>query len=165
MAKENSFDIVSKTDMAEVTNAINQTRKELSQRFDFKGSKALVDVFDSDLILSAEDDMKLRNLNDVLQSKLIKRGISLKALDYQKSEPAAGGTVRQVVKIQRGIPIDKAKEVVKFIKDEKLKVQAAIQGEIVRVSGKDRDILQEVITKLKGKDFGIDMQFDNYRSN
>jgi uncharacterized protein YajQ (UPF0234 family) len=165
MAKENSFDIVSKTDYAEVTNAINQTRKEVSQRFDFKGSKALVDMFDKDLILSAEDETKLRNMNDVLQSKLVKRGVSLKALDYQKIEPAAGGTVRQIVKIQQGIPTEKAKEIVKFIKDTKLKVQASIQGDIVRVSGKDRDTLQEVIARLKAKDFGIDMQFDNYRSN
>ena len=106
-----------------------------------------------------------RNMNDILQSKLLKRGISLKALDYQKVEPAAGGTVRQVVKIQQGIPTDKAKEVVKFIKDGKYKVQASIQGETVRVSGKDRDTLQEVIAALKGNDFGIDMQFDNYRSS
>lgn len=165
MAKENSFDIVSKTDYAEVSNAINQTKKEISQRFDFKGSRSLVDVFNKDLILSAEDETKLRNMNDILQSKLVKRGISLKALDYQKIEPSAGGTVRQVVKIQQGIPIEKAKEIVKFIKDAKLKVQAAIQGETVRISGKDRDILQDVIAKLKAKDFGIDMSFDNYRSN
>lgn len=165
MAKENSFDIVSKTDYAEIDNAVNQTRKEVSQRFDFKGSKAIVEQHDKDLILSAEDETKLRNMNDILQGKLIKRGISLKALDYQKIEPAAGGTVRQLVKIQQGIPTDKAKEIVKFIKDEKLKVQASIQGETVRVSGKDRDTLQDVIAKLKAKDFGIDMQFDNYRSN
>jgi len=165
MAKENSFDIVSKTDYAEVTNALNQTEKEISQRFDFKGSKATVELQQKDLMLAAEDDTKLRNMNDILQSKLVKRGISLKALDYQKIEPAAGGTVRQLVKIQQGIPTDKAKEVVKFIKDGKYKVQASIQGETVRVSGKDRDTLQEVISALKGKDFGIDMQFDNYRSN
>jgi uncharacterized protein YajQ (UPF0234 family) len=165
MAKENSFDIVSKTDYAEVTNALNQTAKEISQRFDFKGSRAAVELADKDLILSAEDDTRLRNMNDILQGKLIKRGISLKALDYQKVEPAAGGTVRQTVKIQQGIPTDKAKEIVKFIKDAKLKVQASIQGETVRVSGKDRDTLQDVIAKLKAKDFGIDMKFDNYRSN
>lgn len=165
MAKENSFDIVSKTDYAEVTNAINQTTKEVSQRFDFKGSRATVELADKDLILSAEDDTKLRNMNDILQGKLIKRGISLKALDYQKIEPAAGGTVRQTVKIQQGIPTDKAKEIVRFIKDAKLKVQASIQGETVRISGKDRDTLQDVIAKLKAKDFGIDMKFDNYRSN
>lgn len=164
MAKENSFDIVSKTDYAEVTNAINQTTKEVSQRFDFKGSKATVELQDKDLLLSAEDDMKLRNMNDILQGKLVKRGVSVKALDYQKVEPAAGGTVRQVIKVQQGIPIDKAKEIVKFIKDGKYKVQASIQGETVRVSGKDRDTLQEVIAALKAKDFGIDMQFDNYRN-
>ena len=165
MAKENSFDIVSKTDYAEVTNAVNQTMKEVTQRFDFKGSHAKVEQQDKDLLLAAEDETKLRNMNDILQGKLVKRGISLKALDYQKIEPAAGGTVRQTVKIQQGIPIEKAKEVVKFIKDSKVKVQASIQGETVRVSGKDRDTLQDVIGKLKAKDFGIDMQFDNYRSN
>lgn len=163
MAKENSFDIVSKTDYAEVTNAINQTTKEVSQRFDFKGSKATVVLQDKDLLMTAEDDTKLRNMDDILQGKLVKRGISLKALDYQTVEPAAGGTVRQVVKIQQGIPTDKAKEVVKFIKEAKLKVQASIQGETVRVSGKDRDTLQDVMAKLKAKDFGIDMKFDNYR--
>src|SRR5687768_4103435 len=151
MAKENSFDIVSKTDYAEVTNAINQTTKEITQRFDFKGSRASVELADKDLVLAAEDETKLRNMNDILQGKLIKRGISLKALDYQKIEPAAGGTVRQTVKIQQGIPIEKAKEVVRFIKDAKFKVQASIQGETVRVSGKDRDTLQDVMAKLKGK--------------
>ena len=165
MAKENSFDIVSKTDYAEVTNAINQTAKEVSQRFDFKGSKASVELISKDLLLLAEDETKLRNMNDILQSKLVKRGVSLKALDYQKIEPAAGGTVRQTVNIQQGIPTEKAKEIVRFIKDSKLKVQASIQGETVRVSGKDRDTLQDVISKLKAKDFGIDMKFDNYRTN
>src|SRR5436190_8945649 len=137
MAKENSFDIVSKTDYAEVTNAINQTSKEISQRFDFKGSRASVELQGKDLLLAAEDETKLRNMNDILQSKLVKRGVSLKALDYQRIEPAAGGTVRQVVKVQQGIPGDKAKEVVKFVKDNKFRVQASIQGESVRVSGKD----------------------------
>jgi uncharacterized protein YajQ (UPF0234 family) len=163
MAKENSFDIVSKTDYAELTNAVHQTEKEVSQRFDFKGSSAKVEIVGKDLLLAAEDETKLRNMNDILQSKLVKRGISLKALDYQKIESAAGGTVRQSVKVQQGIPGDKAKEVVKAIKDSKLKVQASIQGDTVRVSGKDRDTLQEVIGLLKSKDFGIDMQFDNYR--
>lgn len=164
MAKENSFDVVSKTDYAEVSNALNQTSKEISQRFDFKGSRAAAELAEKDLLLTAEDETRLRNMNDILQSKLLKRGISLKALDYQKIEPAAGGTVRQTVKVQQGIPIEKAKEVVKFIKDRKLKVQASIQGETVRVSGKDRDTLQETIAALKGHDFGIDMQFDNYRN-
>ncbi len=165
MAKENSFDIVSKTDYAEVANAINQTKKEISQRFDFKGSKALVENHKDDIILSAEDETKMRNMNDILQSKLVKRGISLKALDYGKAEPSAGGTVRQVIAIQQGIPTEKAKEIVKYIKDAKLKVQASIQGDSVRVSGKDRDTLQDVMAKLKANDFGIDMKFDNYRSN
>ena len=165
MAKENSFDIVSKTDYAEVTNALNQTTKEISQRFDFKGSHATVELQGKDMMLTAEDETKLRNMNDILQSKFVKRGVSLKALDYQKIEPAAGGTVRQAVKIQQGIPVEKAKEVVRYIKDEKFKVQASIQGETVRVSGKDRDTLQDVIAKLKAKDFGIDMTFDNYRTN
>jgi cyclic-di-GMP-binding protein len=163
MAKENSFDIVSKTDYAEINNAINQTRKELSQRFDFKGSKALVSLHDKELIISAEDDTRLNNLNDVLQSKLVRRGVSLKALHYGPKEPAAGGTIRQIVEIQQGIPQDKAKEIVKYIKTLKLKVQAAIQGDSVRITGKNRDDLQEVIQELKKKDFGIDMQFDNYR--
>ena len=165
MAKENSFDIVSKTDYAELTNALNQTEKEISQRFDFKGSKAAAVLIGKDLQLTAEDDTRLRNMNDILQSKLVKRGISLKALDYQKAEAASGGSLRQVVKVQQGIPTDKAKEVVRFIKDAKFKVQASIQGETVRVSGKDRDTLQDVMAKLKGHDFGIDMTFDNYRSN
>jgi uncharacterized protein YajQ (UPF0234 family) len=163
MAKENSFDIVSKVDYAEVTNAIHQTNKEVSQRFDFKGSKAAVELADKDLILSAEDETRLRNMNDVLQSKLVKRNVPLKALKYEKAEPAAGGAVRQKVLIQQGIPTDKAKEIVKFIKDRKFKVQTSIQGDSVRVSGKDRDTLQEVIAALKTNDFGIDMKFDNYR--
>ncbi len=163
MAKDNTFDIVSKTDYAEVENALNQTRKELSQRFDFKGSKALVTMYDKELIISAEDDTRLNNLNDVMQSKLVRRGVSLKALDYAPKEPAAGGTVRQIVQIQQGIPQDKAKEIVKYIKTLKMKVQASIQGELVRVSGKKRDDLQTLMAKLKKKDFGIDMQFDNYR--
>lgn len=165
MAKENSFDIASEVDYAEVTNAINQTVKEVGQRFDFKGSKATVELEDKNLVLSAEDDTRLRNMNDILQTKLIKRNVPLKALTYEKVESAAGGTVRQTVTIQQGIPTDKAKEVVKFIKDEKFKVQASIQGETVRISGKDRDTLQEVIAALKKKDFGIDMQFNNFRSN
>jgi uncharacterized protein YajQ (UPF0234 family) len=163
MAKENSFDIVSKTEYAEVSNAINQTMKEVSQRFDFKGSRAQVEMQGKDLLLTAEDETKLRNMNDILQGKLVKRGISLKALSYEKVEPAAGGTVKQLVKIQQGIPPEKAKEVVRFIKDSKLKVQASIQGDTVRVSGKDRDTLQQAITDLRSRDFGIHMSFDNYR--
>ena len=165
MAQQNSFDIVSEVDRAEVNNAINQTIKEVRQRFDFKGSQATVTLEANELVLSAEDETKLRNMNDILQQKLVRRGVPLKALSYGSVEPAAGGTVRQRVQIQQGIPQEKAKEVVKFIKDSKAKVQASIQGDIVRVSGKDRDTLQAVIANLKGKDFGIDMQFSNYRNN
>jgi uncharacterized protein YajQ (UPF0234 family) len=165
MAQQNSFDIVSQVDRAEVTNAIHQTVKEVRQRFDFKGSAANVVLEKDALVLTAEDETKLRNMNDILQQKLVRRGVPLKAFSYGKVEPAAGGTIRQHVQIQQGIPQDKAKEVVKFIKDSKAKVQASIQADVVRVSGKDRDTLQDIIGKLKGKDFGIDMQFTNYRSN
>jgi cyclic-di-GMP-binding protein len=165
MAQQNSFDIASQVDRAEVVNAINQTMKEVQQRFDFKGSAATVALEDKELVLSAEDETKLRNMNDILQQKLVRRGVPLKALSYGKVEPAAGGTVRQRVELQQGIPQEKAKEIVKFIKDSKAKVQSSIQGDIVRVTGKDRDTLQDVIAKLKGKDFGIDMQYTNYRSN
>jgi uncharacterized protein YajQ (UPF0234 family) len=165
MAQQNSFDIVSEVDRAEVMNAVNQTMKEVRQRFDFKDSKAAVALEEKDLALSAEDETKLRNMNDILQQKLVRRGVPLKALSYGDSEPAAGGTVKQRAQIQQGIPQEKAKEVVRFIKDSKAKVQASIQGDMVRVSGKDRDTLQQVIASLKAKDFGIDMQFTNYRSS
>ena len=165
MAQQNSFDVVSDVDRAEVMNAINQTMKEVRQRFDFKDSKAAVALEDKDLVLTAEDETKLRNMNDILQQKLVRRGVPLKAFSYGDPEPAAGGTVRQRATIQQGIPQEKAKEVVRFIKDSKAKVQASIQGEMVRISGKDRDTLQQVIASLKAKDFGINMQFTNYRSN
>ena len=165
MAQQNTFDIVSQVDKAEISNAINQTIKEVRQRFDFKGSTATVSLEKDELVLTAEDETKLRNMNEILQQKLVRRGVPLKALNYGKVDPAAGGTVRQQVTVQQGIPQEKAKEVVKFIKDIKAKVQASIQGDTVRVSGKDRDELQNVIAKLKAKDFGIHMQFSNYRSN
>ena len=165
MAQQNSFDIVSEVDRAEMANAINQTVKEVRQRFDFKGSTATVALEANELILTAEDETKLRNMNDIFQQKMVRRGVPLKALSYGTVDPAAGGTVRQKVTIQQGIPQEKAKEVVRFIKDSKAKVQASIQGDIVRVSGKDRDTLQAVIADLKSKDFGIDMQFSNYRTN
>jgi uncharacterized protein YajQ (UPF0234 family) len=165
MAQQNSFDIVSEVDRAEITNAINQTVKEVRQRFDFKGSDANVALEEKELVLTAEDETRLRNMNDILQQKLVRRGVPLKAFSYGKVEPAAGGTVRQHAAIQQGIPQEKAKEIVKYIKDTKAKVQAAIQGDVVRVTGKDRDTLQDVIAKLKAKDFNIDMQFTNYRSN
>lgn len=165
MAKDNSFDIVSQVDLAEVVNAINQASKEIGQRFDFKGSQSRIELEGHEIVLTADDEYKLKSVTDILQSKLIKRNVPLKALEYGKVEPAAGGTVRQRIKLQQGIPTEKAREIVKFIKDTKAKVQAAIQGDMVRVSGKDRDVLQEVIAKLRAHDFGIDMQFTNYRSN
>lgn len=165
MAQQNSFDIVSQVDRAELTNAIHQTLKEVRQRFDFKGSAANVALEQDELILTAEDETKLRNMNDILQQKLVRRGVPLKALSYGTVQPAAGGSVRQNARIQQGIPQEKAKEIVKFIKDSKVKVQAAIQGDSLRISGKDRDTLQDVIAKVKAKDFGIHMQFTNYRSN
>lgn len=165
MAQQNSFDIVSQVDRAEVVNAINQTMKEVGQRFDFKGSSANVVLEEKELVLSAEDETKLRNMNDILQQKLVRRGVPLKALEYGKAEPAAGGSLRQRVQIQQGIPQEKAKDIVKFIKDSKAKVQASIQGDTVRISGRDRDTLQTVIAGLKAKDFGINMQFTNYRTN
>ena len=165
MAQQNSFDVVSQVDRAEITNAINQTLKEVGQRFDFKGSRASVALEKEELVLTAEDETKLRNMNDILQQKLVRHGVPLKALSYGAVEPAAGGTVRQRAQIQQGIPQEKAKEIVKLIKDSKAKVQASIQGDTVRVTGKDRDTLQQVIATLKAKDFGINMQFTNYRSN
>ena len=165
MAQQNSFDIVSQIDHAEVTNAINQAMKEVRQRFDFKGSSATVARENKELVLAAEDETKLRNMNDIFQQKLVRRGVPLKALSYGKIEPAAGGSLRQRVQLQEGIPQEKAKDIVKFIKDTKAKVQAAIQGNVVRITGRDRDTLQDVIGRLKIKDFGIHMQFTNYRSN
>ncbi|HVF91492.1 MAG TPA: YajQ family cyclic di-GMP-binding protein [Blastocatellia bacterium] len=167
MAQQNTFDVVSKVDMAEVKNAVNQASKEISQRFDFKGtnSEITLDEKEHKLVLATASEFTLKQLNDVLQQKLTRRGISLKALDYGKVEPAAKDSVRQTVTLQQGIPIEKAREIVKFIKDTKLKVQAAINGDFVRVSGKDRDSLQDVIAALKEKDFGIDMQYTNYRTN
>jgi hypothetical protein len=165
MADESSFDIVCKIDMQEMDNAINQTMKEVGQRYDFKGSKSEVtlDKTAGKLVIVSDDDFKLKALDDVLQSKVHKRGISLKTLVYGKVEQAAGGTVRQEVTLQQGIPQDKAKEIVKIIKVMKLKVNAAIQGDQLRVSGKVRDDLQAVIAKLKDTDIGIEMQFVNYR--
>ncbi len=165
MAKSSSFDIVSKIDMNEVLNAVNQTMKEVKQRFDFKKSCSEVKIENENLVLISDDDFKLQSLTAILEEKLIRRKVSLKAFDYGKVEPASGGSVRQDVNIQQGIPSEKAKEIVKIIKKEKIKVQAAIQGDTVRISGKNKDTLQEVIQLMKGQDLGIDMQFTNYRSN
>src|SRR5918998_6466676 len=158
MAQQNTFDIVSQVDRAEINNALDQTMKEVRQRFDFKGSSAAVVLEKEELILTAEDETKLRNMNDILQQKLVRRSVPLKAFSYGRVEPAAGGTVRQHVAIQQGIPTEKAKEIVKFIKDTKAKVQASIQGDVVRVAGKDRDTLQDIIAQLKARDFNINMQ-------
>ncbi len=166
MAQQNTFDIVSTIDHAEVANAINQALKEVQTRFDFKGSKSGIELEGKEaIILTSDDEYKLKSLNDILQTKLIKRGVPLKGLTYEKTEHALGGTVRQRIALQQGIPQEKAKEIVKYIKDTKLKVQVSIQGDFVRVGGKDRDILQEVIAVLREHDFSIDMQFTNYRSN
>lgn len=166
MAQQNTFDIVSQIDHTEVVNAINQALKEIQTRFDFKGSKSnITPEKEEAIILTSEDEYKLNSVNEILQSKFVKRGVPLKGLTYEKIEHALGGTVRQRVLLQQGIPQEKAKEIVKFIKDTKIKVQASIQGDMVRVSGKDRDLLQQVIAALRGQDFGIDMQFTNYRTN
>lgn len=167
MAKQNSFDVVSEVDMEEVRNAVNQSMKEIIQRFDLKGSDSSIELDDKDgkLTLASADEFRLQAVNDILQKKLVKRGVSLKALSYGTIDPAAKGSVRQTVTLQQGIPMEKAKEIVKFIKGTKIKVQAAIQQDMVRVSGKDRDMLQTIIGELNEQDFEIDMQFTNYRSN
>jgi uncharacterized protein YajQ (UPF0234 family) len=163
---ENSFDIVSKVDLQEVSNALQQALKEIHTRYDLKNSKSDIHLEGKEaLVLSSADEYTLKSVNDVLQTKLVKRGVSLKALTYGAIEPASGSTVRQKVSLQQGIPIEKAREIVKLVKNSKLKVQASIQGDFVRVSGKDRDTLQQVIATIKQSDFGIDMQFTNYRSN
>jgi uncharacterized protein YajQ (UPF0234 family) len=166
MAQQNTFDVVSKVDMAEVKNAVNQAVKEIIQRYDFKGTNSSIDLDEKEhkLVLATASEFTLRSMNDVLQQKLVRRSVSLKALSYGNIEPAAKDSVRQTVSLQQGIPIEKAREIVKFIKDTKLRVQASINGDFVRVAGKDRDTLQKIIALLKEKDFGIDMQFTNYRS-
>jgi uncharacterized protein YajQ (UPF0234 family) len=162
---ENSFDIVSKVDLQEVSNAIQNALKEIHTRFDLKDSKSDIQLEGKEaLVLSSADEYKLKAVTDILQSKLVKRGVPIKALSYGTVEPAAGSSVRQKITMQQGIPIEKAREIVKLIKDSKKKVQASIQADTVRVSGKDRDALQEIIALLRGHDFGIDMQFTNYRN-
>ena len=158
-----SFDIVSQVNLPEVSNAVAQAQKEIAQRFDLKGTAAGLALAGTELTLTANDDFGLKAVNDLLQEKLVRRGVPLKALEYGTPAPAAKGTVRQVVTIRQGIATEKAKEIVKRIKDAKLKVQAAIQGDQVRVTGKKKDDLQQVIALLKGADFGIPLQFTNYR--
>jgi uncharacterized protein YajQ (UPF0234 family) len=165
MPQENTFDIVSKVDLQEVSNAIQNAIKEIHTRFDLKNTHSDIQLEGKDaLVLTSADEYKLKAVNDILQGKLVKRGVPIKALTYGVVELAAGSTVRQRVTLQQGIPIEKAREIVKVIKDSKKKVQASIQGDTVRVSGKDRDTLQEIIALLRGHDFGIDMQFTNYRN-
>ncbi len=163
MAQDFSFDIVSKTEMQEVANAVQQAQKELAQRFDFKGSKSEIELAKDGLVLVSDDEGKLRSLKDIVESKLVKRKVSLKALDYGKIEQASLGTVRQRAKIVQGIESEKAKAIVKAIKDAKLKVQASIQSDQVRVVGRSKDDLQRAITLVREKDFGIPLQFTNYR--
>lgn len=164
MAKEPSFDVVSEVDMQEVNNAVNQTVKEITQRFDFKGSKSVVEIEGGSIKVVTEDDTRLRNIVDILQSKFIKRGVAIKNLEYGKVEPAAGGMVRQMIKIKQGIEADVAKKIMKDIKTLKVKVQAQLQEDQVRVSGKKIDDLQAVIAFLKEQDYGVALQFSNFRS-
>jgi cyclic-di-GMP-binding protein len=162
---DNSFDVVSKIDLAEVSNAIQQALKEVHQRFDLKDSKSNIELDKDGIVLHSSDEYKLKAVNDVLQAKLVKRGVPLKGLTYGVVEPSAGGTAKRRITMQQGIPIEKAREIVKLVKDSKKKAQASIQGDLVRVSSKDRDTLQEIIALLRGHDFGIDVQLTNFRTN
>jgi hypothetical protein len=167
MAQENSFDVVSKVDVQEVRNAIDQAIKEIRQRFDLKDSKSEIKLAEGDkeIQLASSGEYQLEAVKEILGQKLVKRGVSLKNMTYAKLEQAAGQSVRQKVTLQQGIPTEKAKEIVKLVKDSKKKVQATIQGDTVRISGKDRDDLQAIIALLRAKDLGVDLQFTNYRTN
>ena len=164
---ENTFDVVSKIELPEVSNAIQQALKEIEQRYDLKNSHSSIELSEKEhkVLLQSQDEFKLKAVIEILEQKLVKRKVSLKGLDYGSVIPAAGSTVRQEISLQQGIPIEKARDIVRAIKDSKKKVQASIQGDFVRVAGKDRDTLQDVIQLLRGTDFGIDMQFTNYRTN
>ncbi len=164
MAKDNSFDIVSQVNLQEVSNAVNQAQKEIISRFDFKGSKSKITLDDDGITLISDDDFKLKNVVDILESKLIKRNVQLKSLRYGKIEKAAGDTVRQRVELIQGLDKDLTKKIVKMIKNSKIKVQAAIQEDQVRVSGKNRDDLQAVIQLIKGEEWEIPLQFSNLRT-
>jgi uncharacterized protein YajQ (UPF0234 family) len=163
MPQDFSFDIVSKTEMQEVSNAVQQAQKELAQRFDFKGSKSEIQLTKDELVLISDDEGKLRSLKDIVEGKLVKRKVSLKAIDYQTIEQASMGTVRQRAKIVQGIETEKAKAIVKAIKDAKIKVQASIQADQVRVTGRSKDDLQRAMGLVREQDFGIPLQFTNYR--
>jgi uncharacterized protein YajQ (UPF0234 family) len=164
---DNSFDVVSKIELPEVLNAIQQAMKEVIQRYDLKDSHSNIELNekDSKIVLASKDEFKLKAVVDVLETKLVKRHVPLKGLTYGEIIPSAASTVKQEITLQQGIETEKAREIVKKIKDAKLKVQASIQGDFVRVSGRDRDVLQAVIKLLRDSDFGIDMQFINYRTN
>jgi uncharacterized protein YajQ (UPF0234 family) len=164
---DNSFDIVSKIDLNEVANAIQQASKEVHTRYDLKDSKSSIELNEKEnkILLASADEYKLKSVVEILGQKLVKRNVPLKGLQYGAITPATHNSVRQEITLQQGISTEKAKDIIKLIKDSKLKVQASIQSDTVRVSGKDRDVLQQVIALLKGKDFGIDMQFTNYRTN
>jgi uncharacterized protein YajQ (UPF0234 family) len=164
---DNSFDVVSEVSLPEVSNAVQQAMKEIITRFDLKDSKSSIELNEKDkkLILASSDDFKLKAVTDILQNKLVKRSVPLKNFTYGTITSSAGSSVRQEVTLQQGIPIEKARDVVKKIKDSKLKVQASIQGEVVRITGKDRDTLQQAMALIKGSDFGIDIQFTNFRTN
>jgi uncharacterized protein YajQ (UPF0234 family) len=163
---DNSFDVVSKIEMPEVVNSIQQALKEIHQRYDLKDSKSNIELNEKEnkFTLTSADEYKLKAVTEVLEGKLVKRKVPLKGLSYGRIDPAAGSTVRQEITLQQGIPTEKAREIVKKIKDSKLKVQASIQGDFVRVSGRDRDVLQQAIALLRNSEFGIDMQFTNYRT-
>jgi uncharacterized protein YajQ (UPF0234 family) len=163
MPDQNSFDVVSQINLQEVKNAESQTMKEIRQRFDFKDSKSEVRLEGQDIIVMADDEYKLKSVLDILQSKLVKRGVSLKALTYGTPEQALGGLIRQKLTLQQGIPQEKAKEIMKIIRDNKFKVQPQIQGDQIRVLSKSKDELQTVIAFLREKDFGLPLQFTNYR--
>jgi hypothetical protein len=167
MAADNSFDIVSKIEMPEVVNAIQQALKEIQTRYDLKDSKSNIELNEKDnkITLTSADDYKIKAVREILESKLVKRKVPLKGFSYGTIQSAGGNTVRQEATMQQGLSTEKAKEIVKHIKDSKKKVQASIMGDYVRVTGKDRDSLQEVIALLRGHDFDIDMQFTNYRTN
>jgi uncharacterized protein YajQ (UPF0234 family) len=166
MAQDNSFDIVSKVDMQEVRNAIEQALKEIRQRFDLKDSHSEIDLEGNDAIqLASANEYKLEAVKEILGQKLVKRGVSLKNLTYGKVEPATGQSVRQKINLQQGIPVEKAKEIVRIVKDSKKKVQASIQGDTVRIAGKDRDDLQAIMATLRGRDLGVELTFTNYRTN
>ncbi len=163
MAQENSFDIVCKIDLQEVDNAVQQVLKEIRTRYDFKGSKSDVRRENHEILLLADDEYKRKSLVEMLSQRLAARKVSLKGLTFSKPEEAAGGTLRQTITLQQGIPVEQAREIVKIIKGMGRKVQAAIQGDLVRVRGKSRDDLQAIIQVLRGSSLSIDMQFENYR--